>query len=343
MYVKTTNGKDVNVRSEPFKGDNVIGTVPYGGQVVVDWSYAGNDGWTKVVWGSMGDGYIMSRFLVDSAPGPVVTPYPIDNESKEVDPEKKKLEKELKSEVAFADYFYIAVRAPRASGWANFRTGPSKTTKRVSSFSDGKELLAIGETTNWYRAIDQATGKVGYIHKTYTVRLAKQYVSEKETSNGVQALGTLNVNGEFNLTCVLPEGYNLQVINVRGNQIIASVLSDDMTRPQMYLSIAYDESYGDVEKLNNLSEADLAILEETFKDMNDVNISYRETTHGTRLMVARETGADTDFVDILTIYKGYFIEFNMAPNPQAADQTLTDDQIQMCVNFLSDLDFVAAT
>ena len=184
---------------------------------------------------------------------------------------------------------------------------------------------------------------MGYIHKTYTVRLAKQYVSEKETSNGVQALGTLNVNGEFNLTCVLPEGYNLQVINVRGNQIIASVLSDDMTRPQMYLSIAYDESYGDVEKLNNLSEADLAILEETFKDMNDVNISYRETTHGTRLMVARETGADTDFVDILTIYKGYFIEFNMTPNPQAADQTLTDDQIQMCVNFLSDLDFVAAT
>jgi len=111
----------------------------------------------------------------------------------------------------------------------------------------------------------------------------------------------------------------------------------------MYLSIAYDESYGDVEKLNNLSEADLAILEETFKDMNDVNISYRETTHGTRLMIARETGADTDFVDILTIYKGYFIEFNMTPNPQAADQTLTDDQIQMCVNFLSDLDFVAAT
>ena len=65
MYVKTANGKSVNVRSGPGKEYDVIGSVRYGGEVLTDWSYAGNDGWTKVVWGSMGDGYIMSRFLVD--------------------------------------------------------------------------------------------------------------------------------------------------------------------------------------------------------------------------------------------------------------------------------------
>ena len=48
-------------------------------------------------------------------------------------------------------------------------------------------------------------------------------------------------------------------------------------------------------------------------------------------------------MDILAIYKGYFIEFNMTPNPNAADQTLTDAQIQMCVDFLTNVDFVPAT
>ena len=76
--------------------------------------------------------------------------------------------------------------------------------------------------------------------------------------------------------------------------------------------------------------------------MNDVDISYRMTGYGTKLLVARETGADTDFVDILTIYKGYFIEFNMTPNLKAADQTLTDDQVRMCVDFLTDVNFVPA-
>ena len=336
MYVKTANGKPVNVRSGPGKEYPAIGSAPYGHSVLTDWSYAGNDGWTKVVWGSAGDGYIMSRFLVDYDPGKAPEK---SKEEQEAETEKKKLEKELKSEKAVAEYFYIAVVATRASGWINFRSGPSKTTSRISSFPDGKELLVMGETTNWYRAQDPETQKVGYIHKTYTTKLAKKYVVEQETADGVQKLGALNVNGEFDLTCKLPEGYNLQVVNMRGDKIIASVLSEDMTKPQMYLSIAYDETYGEIERLNDMNDDDLLVLEDSFWDMNDVEISYAETGHGTKLLIARETGADTDFVDILSIYKGYFIEFNMTPNPKAADQTLSDAQIQMCIDFLTDVDF----
>ena len=57
--------------------------------------------------------------------------------------------------------------------------------------------------------------------------------------------------------------------------------------------------------------------------------------------IARENDGDgdTDYVDILAIYKGYFIEFNMTPNPKAANQALTDEQIQMCIDFLTDVDF----
>ena len=337
MYVKTENGKSVNVRSSPNLGDNVIGSAAYGHEVLVDWSYAGNDGWTKVVWGSMGDGYIMSRYLVDYKPGPY-TPSKEQKEKDDAKAELAKLNKELANEKAIAEPFYIAARPSRATGWVNFRIGPSTTTSRIRSLDGGKELIAIGETTNWYKARDPETDKVGYISKNYVTKLAKKYVTE--TSDGTQKLGTLNVNGAFDLSCKLPEGYSLQVVNMKGSKIVASVLPADMTRPQMYLSIAYDETYGAVERMNDLTAEDLAILEATYQDMNQVEISYKETGHGTKLLIARETGSDTDFVDILAIYKGYFIEFNMTPNPKAATQTLTDAQIQMCVDFLTDLDFV---
>ena len=342
MYVKTANGKPVNVRSAPYKGDNVIGSAPYGHEVLVDWSYAGNDGWTKVVWGSMGDGYIMSQFLVNEKPGPAPSPSQKDKEKEAATTDQAKLEQELKSEKPVSEYFYIAVRPTRVSGWINFRTGPSATTTRISSFPQDKELLVLGETNNWYRARDPETDKVGYIHKSYTTKLAKKYVTEVETPDGIEKLGTLNVNGEFNLTCRMMEGYSLQVVNLRGNQIVASILSDDMTKPQLYLSIAYDDSYSNVERMNDLSADELALLEDSFKDMDEVEISYRETGHGTKLLIAREIGGDTDFVDILSIYQGYFIEFNMTPNPKTVNQTLTEEQIQMCIDFLTDLDFVPA-
>ena len=338
LYVKTANGKPVNVRSGPGKEYPAIGSVPYGGTVTWDWSYAGNDGWTKVVWGGAGDGYIMSRFLTETKPGPA--PKPKEEKEKEEENERQKLANENASEKAVSEPYYIAVVATRASGWINFRTGPSKTTKRISSFADGKELIVIGETTNWYKAKDPETEKVGYIHKNFARKLNKQVIVQSEASDGKQSLGKLNVNGEFDLTCKLPEGYKLQVINIRGDKIIASVVSDDMTKPQLYLSIAYDETYGEIERINDMNDDDLSILEESFKDMNDVAISYAETGYGTKLLIARETGSDTDFVDILAIYKGYFIEFNMTPNPAAADQTLTDEQIQMCIDFLTNVDFV---
>lgn len=340
MYVKTANGKPVNVRSGPGKEYQAIGSAAYGHQVLVDWSYAGNDGWTKVVWGSMGDGYIMSRFLVDYDPGKAPEPSKEDKEKQEAEAEQKKLEKELKSEKPVEEYFYVAARPARASGWVNFRTGPSKATSRISSFADGKELLVMGETTNWYRIQDPETQKVGYIHKNYVTKLAKKYVTETEAEGGgVQQLGTLNVNGEFDLTCKLPEGYNLQVLKARGDRIVAAAMSQDMTKPQLYLSVAYDETYADVERMNDMSDEDLKILEESFRDMNDVEISYEQTGYGTKLLIARENGADTDFVDILAIYKGYFVEFNMTPNPKAASQVLTDEQVRMCIDFLTDVDF----
>ena len=347
MYVKTDNGKEMKVRAEPNKKAKSVGKVQYGQRVWWDWSYAGNDGWSRIAIGANNYGYIQTRYLVSEDPGPYVkptkapaTPKPTSNAKKEAEELKKKqaaLDKELKSEVEVTPY-YVQVKTKRATGWVNFRVGPSTITSKITSFPSGKELIVLGETKNWLRARDPETNKAGYIYKSYTAKLNKQVITE-ETTSGAQKLGKLNVNGEFELVCQLPADYKLQVVDLKGESIIASVISDDITKPQMYLSIAYDELYGDVDRMNDLSADDLAILEESYTSEYEVEIEYRETGYGTKLMVVKEIGGKEHFVDFLSIYKGYLVEFNLTPNPNMANKTLTEEQIQMCIDFLTNVDF----
>jgi hypothetical protein len=215
------------------------------------------------------------------------------------------------------------------------------TSEARAGLPDGEELIVIGETDNWYRVRDPETEKTGYVFKQYTAKLNKPFAISEETSDGTEKLGSLSVNGKFDLTCKLPANYTMQVINMKGSRIRAAILSDDMTQPDLNLTVAYDETYGEVERMNDLSEDDLKALEATFTDNEQVDISYAETGHGTRILIARENDGDgdTDYVDILAIYKGYFIEFEMTPNKDAAEKSLTEEQIRMCIDFLTNLDF----
>lgn len=355
MYVKTSNGKALTVRAEPSKKAKSVGKVQYRQQVWWDWSYAGNDGWSRIAFGANNYGYVQSKYLVSEDPGPYkkatkaptkkptkapATPKPTVDPKKQAAELKKQqaeLDKELKSEKE-VDSFYIQVRTKRATGWVNFRVGPSTITSKITSFASGKELIVLGETKSWYRAKDPETNKVGYIYKSYTTKLSKQ-VATTEAIGGTQKLGKLNVNGEFELVCKIPTDYKLQVVSLKGESIIASVTSDDITKPQMYLSIAYDELYADVDRMNDLPDEDLAVLEESYSSEYDVEIEYRQTGHGTKLMMVKEIGGKENFVDFLSIYKGYLIEFNLTPNPKMANQTLTEEQIRMCIDFLTDVDF----
>ena len=152
-------------------------------------------------------------------------------------------------------------------------------------------------------------------------------------------LATVDMNGAFQLQCALPEGYEIEEIESTGATYIAQFNADG-DRPMLALSIAYNELYSGVQRMNELDAETLAMIEDSFRAEDDVDISYTETAYGTKLLIAREVGDDTDFVDILSVYKGYSIEFVMTPNPEAKDQTLTDAQIQMCIDFLSEVDFV---
>ena len=346
MYVYTDNGGTLSVHSEPFiRNGNVIGKLQYGASVTVVGSVVIDPSWLVIRYskGPEGLGYVQGRYLVSSKPAPR-------NNDKKSSEEKKKdqdvaeLNRQLKSFRTLDTAKLIAVRTTRTSGWINFRVGPGVASERISSLPDGTQLKAIGETDKWWQAIELNSGKIGYISKNYTVVIGVVVDTPAAAAPAApvkESLGTLSVNGEFALQCLLPETYVLQVVNVQGSKIVASILSEDIEKPELYLTIAYSEIFSDVERMNDLSEDDLQMLETSFTDMNDVEISYTETSYGTKLMVCREVGNDTDFVDIFSVYKGYNVEFIMQPNPKAKNQHLTDAQIKMCVDFLSEVDFIS--
>ena len=151
-------------------------------------------------------------------------------------------------------------------------------------------------------------------------------------------LATVDMNGAFQLQCALPEGYEIEEIESTGATYIAMFTADE-SRPLLTLSIAYNELYSDVFRMNDLDAEALALIEDSFKAEDDVKISYTETSYGTKLMMIQEADGSVDYVDFYSVYLGYEIEIVVVAQDENG---LTDAQIQMVVDFLSDLDFVEA-
>ena len=169
MYVKTDNGKSLYVRSSPWRGDNVIGSLKYGEAVGVDWSYAGNDGWTKVIWGSYGDGYVMSRYLVSEKPGPYV-PSGGGSDKKAASTAESTTVEQMNALVKGAKFvtpYEITVRPTRASGWVYLRWFPSRRSKEVTTLGKGAKLSVLAELKDWYQVEDPESGKIGFLYKSY--------------------------------------------------------------------------------------------------------------------------------------------------------------------------------
>lgn len=291
---------------------------------------------------------MQSRFLQWYKPGPKPTakptakPTPRPTAAPTVDPEKEREQEQLIAELnslVEINQIQLQVQATRASGWVNMRAAPSRITTRIEACADGTVLTATGETTNWYRVTDPATGSSGYVSKKYVIVVPVSQPSEDEAAK----IGTLNVNGEFQVNCKTPEGYRIQTISSQSTKIIAALTSDGPRDPQMMLTIAFSEMYSGIERMNDMSDEEIQTLKESYTELNEVEFTEGETALGTKILIAREVGEDEDFASVITVYKGYAIELVIAPNPAAAEQSLTDAQIQTGIDFLSAMEFVPAS
>ena len=150
---------------------------------------------------------------------------------------------------------------------------------------------------------------------------------------GKAEIGKLNVAESFSIQCRMPEGYAYMPVGTPTNLNMVGILSAGEGRPSVTISIAYNEDYDGVERFNDVDEADVESVRESFREADEeVTFEDLETAYGTRLLKVTGDG----FVDIYTIYKSYELEFVLTGD------ALTDADVQMLVDFISDMDFVPA-
>lgn len=149
---------------------------------------------------------------------------------------------------------------------------------------------------------------------------------------GKTEIGTLKVGEAFSIQSKIPEGYTY--MPVRSSELnMVGILSAGEGRPAMTVSIAYNEEYAGVERFNDVDDATVEEIRDSFREAGeDLTFEDLETAYGTRLLKVAGNG----FVDIYTIYKGYELEFVLTGD------ALTDADVQMLVDFISDMDFITA-
>ena len=245
------------------------------------------------------------------------------------------------------DPYQIIVRPTRVTGWVNMNWAPSKSAPVMANYPAKTEMTVLKETPHWLQVEYMPTGDVGFIYKEYTAAPGdlkeEKPLNPTVEDNGKTNLGVIDINGAFSLQCKLPEGYTIQPFKSTSDQMVALVSSEDAEKPVMQLAVAFDEAYAHVDRLNDLDDEALAVLEKTFTDVDPtVSISYGDTGLGTRLMIAHLSDNGHHYLDFMSIYKGYFVECVLVPSFEAREQVLTDNQIQMCIDFLTEMDFVPA-
>lgn len=155
-------------------------------------------------------------------------------------------------------------------------------------------------------------------------------------------IGTIDMAGAFKLQCTLPEGYELNIDQKDNESLIATIISEDPAKLPLFLTIEFEESYYDVKRMNDMPEEELQEIIETFPNYEEANVSYTETAHGTKVMVVKGSDAQMNYVAFFSIYEGYEIELDLIEmlEEEGAESKLTDELIQKCISFLSDLDFI---
>ena len=166
-YVYTSNGKGLNVRSSMSTADNsnIIGSLEYGTKVI---TYGVKDGWAMIDYKNT-TGYIMFRFLVKTKPDPYKSSGNPEQETKDPVKEASTVAQmnALIASAKFVEPYTVTVRPTRASGWVYMRWFPSRTAEEIATFGASYQLTVIAELKDWYQVSDPATGRVGFIYKSY--------------------------------------------------------------------------------------------------------------------------------------------------------------------------------
>ena len=133
----------------------------------------------------------------------------------------------------------------------------------------------------------------------------------------------------------LPQGYRFTLLDQQDLMMSGQIVSENAASPLLEVYIAFNESYAAVTSLKDLDQATLDGIKQDFSMEYDVTFEQFETASGESLLLVRDNGGQ--FLDFYTVSLGYEIELTLFP---AEGQTLTEEQINRCLELMRTLDIV---
>lgn len=171
-YVKTSNGKTVNLRSDPWKADNVITRLPYRSYVLVyetskdrTWSYveAQNPNGSGTV-----KGWVQSSFLVSRDPGKYQPDDPDDPSETTTLADINRVAKAIKT---LSESYYTVIKTKKAANYVHLRMFPDTNAVYTGAYLRDTEIEVLAESKTWAQVRIVEDGKVGFILKSCVTAL----------------------------------------------------------------------------------------------------------------------------------------------------------------------------
>ena len=150
----------------------------------------------------------------------------------------------------------------------------------------------------------------------------------------------IDIGTGFLIQLTLPGGYSYEVENL-GEDVplrLVRFLPAGEDGLYMYLYVSYDDSFAGRSYADLSKEEKELLFGAGAVDMSNPSFSYAETAHGTQLVIVNENSDKDEYVDISTLYQGYFVELMLVKNDTSVQ--ITDDEIDLAVDMLSDMWFV---
>lgn len=156
-YVKTANGKGLNLRTGPTTNASIIRSIPYG--AYVGFIEVLNDTWVQVNYDGY-EGYVMRRYLSYEQPGPKPTQKPSGGGGSTSDIAH------LFDGFQYTSY-QVAVRPSAPGGFVHMRWAPTKSAGIIEDLHQNDQLQVLSQNNTWAQVHNPQSGATGFMMRSF--------------------------------------------------------------------------------------------------------------------------------------------------------------------------------
>lgn len=169
-YVKTNSGVGLNAREAPSTSAKIIITIPYGAEVTIT-GYSNNKSWASIRYDGGNAGYVSTRYLVSSNPGPYKptakpTAKPTVKPTATTNPGTTVSFSTFKHVEPYAAVVYTST----PTGTVHLRWAPGTAHASMGICVQGTEITVLAEGKGWCQVRVENNGYVGFMSSKFIVK-----------------------------------------------------------------------------------------------------------------------------------------------------------------------------